>query len=125
MNLRFALNHMAAPQLDLRAFFALARKLGITDVEIRNDIAGQAIVDGTPAGDGAALAEEAGRRIVTINALQKFNAGTADREAEAAALAQYCHDCGAAALILVPVNDGTGRGRRRAPAQPPHCARRR
>ena len=47
--LRFALNHMAAPQLDLAAFFALARQLGLSEVEIRNDIAGEAILDGTPA----------------------------------------------------------------------------
>ena len=60
-----------------------------------------------------ALAEEAGVTILTINALQKFNRWDAAREAEAAALAQYAHDCGAKALILVPVNDGTGLGAER------------
>jgi 2-keto-myo-inositol isomerase len=110
MALRFALNHMVAPQLDLRAFFALAKQVGVSDVEVRNDIAGQAIIDGTPAARVKALAEEAGVTIITINALQKFNRWDAAREKEAAALAQYAHDCGAKALILVPVNDGTGRG---------------
>lgn len=108
MNLRFAINHIAAPQLDLQAFFALARGLGINDVEIRNDIAGWPIVDGTPADTVRSLAEEADVSIITINALQRFNQWTADREAEAVALAQYCRDCGSAALILVPVNDGSG-----------------
>ena len=110
MTLRFALNHMVAPQLDLRSFFQLARDAGVTDVEIRNDIAGKAIIDGTSAATVKALAEEAGVTILTINALQKFNRWDAAREAEAAALAQYAHDCGAKALILVPVNDGTGLG---------------
>lgn len=108
MTLRFALNHMVAPHLDLRAFFALAKAVGVTDVEIRNDIAGQAILDGTPAAEVKALAEEAGVTIVTINALQKFNGWDGAREREAAALAQYARDCGARALILVPANDGTG-----------------
>jgi 2-keto-myo-inositol isomerase len=110
MALRFALNHMVAPQLDLRTFFALAQQVGVTDVEIRNDIAGRAIIDGTSAARVKALAEEVGVTIVTINALQKFNRWDAAREMEAAALAQYAKDCGAKALILVPVNDGTGRG---------------
>lgn len=110
MNLRFALNHMAAPQLDLRAFFGLAQSLGITDVEIRNDIAGRAIMDGTPAAQVKAMARDSGRSIITINALQRFNQWTPERETEAVSLARYARDCGAAALILVPVNDGTGRG---------------
>lgn len=108
--LDFALNHMVAPQLELSAFFRLARTLGLTGVEIRNDITGQAIVDGTTAGTVAASAEEAGVSILTINALQRFNDWTSDRESQARALIEYSRDCGAAALILVPVNDGTGRG---------------
>ena len=105
---RFALNHMAAPQLDLAAFFALARSVGITEVEIRNDIAGKAILDGTPAATVRAAAEQAGVAIITINALQRFNEWTPARAAEAEALARYARDCGAKALILVPTNDGTG-----------------
>jgi 2-keto-myo-inositol isomerase len=112
--LRFALNHMAAPQLGLEAFFALARELGLTDVEIRNDIAGQAILDGTPPATVAAAAAAAGVTILTINALQRFNDWNAAREKEAEVLAAYAEACGAEALILVPVNDGSGRefGRR-------------
>ena len=107
--LHFAINHMAAPQLDLQSFFALARELGIDDVEIRNDIAGKPILDGTPAASVRAAAAEAGVNIITINALQRFNAWSFERRAEAEALADYARDCGAAALILVPTNDGTGR----------------
>jgi 2-keto-myo-inositol isomerase len=107
--LRFALNHMAAPQLPLPAFFALARSLGLDEVEIRNDIEGKPILDGTPPEAVKAEAARAGVTILTINALQRFNEWNAAREAEARALAGYARACGAGALILVPKNDGTGR----------------
>ena len=76
---------------------------------IPNDIAGQPITDGTSAATVKALAEEAGVTILTINALQKFIAGPRARSRSD----PHCairHDCGAKALILVPVNDGTGLG---------------
>jgi 2-keto-myo-inositol isomerase len=108
-DLRFALNHMVAPQLGLAEFFALARSLGVRDVEIRNDIAGKPILDGTSAGVVRAAAESAGLTIITINALQRFNQWNSEREREAIALADYARDCGSNAIILVPVNDGSGR----------------
>jgi 2-keto-myo-inositol isomerase len=98
---------MVAPELSLADFFGLARKLGITDVEIRNDIAGKAILDGTPARDVRALAADNGITIISINALQKFNHWTADRAKEAATLAKYAEECGSKALVLVAANDGT------------------
>ncbi|HVW58349.1 MAG TPA: TIM barrel protein [Rhizobiaceae bacterium] len=106
---RFALNHMAAPGLELPAFFALASALGIEAVEIRNDIAGKAIVDGTSASEVRSTGEKAGLSILTINALQRFNEWTPAREREAVELADYAAACGAQALVLVPVNDGSGR----------------
>lgn len=108
--LTFALNHMAAPQLALADFFALARSLGISGVEIRNDIAGQAILDGTPASAVKALAAEHDVSIISINALQKFNHWSAERAAEAEILADYAAACGCQALVLVAANDGTRLG---------------
>jgi 2-keto-myo-inositol isomerase len=104
----FAINHIVTPALRPQAFFQLARSLGLQEVEIRNDLAGNAIVDGTPAADIRAQAAEAGVKIATINALQRFNQWTPEREREAIELADYARDAGAAALVLVPVNDGTG-----------------
>ena len=86
-DLRFALNHMAAPQLDLGAFFALANQLDLREVEIRNDIASKPILDGTPPDRVKAAAASAGLTIITINALQRFNEWNATREREAIALA--------------------------------------
>lgn len=107
---RFGMNHMAAPQLDIPRFFELAATLGIEKVEIRNDLSGNAILDGTPPTRVADAARQAGLGIASINALQRFNDWTRERENEAAALADYAAACGAEALVLVPVNDGSGRG---------------
>jgi 2-keto-myo-inositol isomerase len=104
----FALNHIAQPQLELREFFALARTLDIEQVEIRNDIAGQAILDGTAPETVSGLASDAGVRILTINALQRFDDWSDERSREAVDLIGFARDCGAVALILVPCNDGTG-----------------
>lgn len=109
-DLRFALNHMVAPKLRPGALFAMARGLGISEVEIRNDLSGNAILDGTPAPEIKAEADAAGISIISINALQRFNEWTPQREAEAIELADYARQCGAKALVLVPKNDGTGRG---------------
>lgn len=113
---QFALNHMSAPSLGLDAFFDLAVSLGVGAVEIRNDLQGRPILDGTKA---TAVREAAARcdlRIISINALQRFNAWNDERAREARELIDYAADCGAEALVLVPVNDGTGRadGERRA-----------
>ena len=51
-------------------------------------------------------------RILSINALQRFNDWTAARAEEARALAAYAKDCGAEALVLCPVNDMAGSPRR-------------
>jgi 2-keto-myo-inositol isomerase len=104
---RFALNHMAAPSLDLEAFLELARALEMDGVEIRNDLDGIAIADGTPPERVREAAAAAGLSILSINALQRFNDWTPEREAEAVRLADYAAACGAQGLVLVPVCDGT------------------
>ncbi|MGO4336589.1 TIM barrel protein [Labrys sp. KB_33_2] len=106
----FALNHMTAPKLRPAEFFALARNLGIAEVEIRNDLAGNAILDGTSAVSMREEARRAGVEILSINALQRFNEWTAARASEAEELADYAAGAGAKALVLVPRNDGDGCG---------------
>lgn len=108
-DITLALNHMSAPRLGVRDFFALARSLGIDRVEIRNDLPSNAMLDGTPAAEIRASAEKAGLDVISINALQRFNDWTQEREAEARFLIEYARECGARALVLVPVNDGSGR----------------
>ncbi|MBY3346842.1 TIM barrel protein [Rhizobium laguerreae] len=107
-SIRFALNHMAAPSLAIDDFFALARSLGIDAVEIRNDLSGNAILDGTKPEVIRQAAARHGVTIISINALQRFNEWNATRAAEAQELIDYAGASGAKALVLVPKNDGTG-----------------
>jgi 2-keto-myo-inositol isomerase len=110
MNLTFALNRTVAPHRELEAFLELAREVGATGVEIRNDIEGQEFANGLPARELKSRIEEAGLTIASINALQRFNAWTAGREREARHLIEYAGACGAPGLVLCPVVDaGDGR----------------
>lgn len=113
---QFSLNHMTTPHLSMQDFFALSNSLGIHAVEIRNDLHGNAILDGTPPAQIKQWAQAAGVKILSINALQRFNQWTPERAAEAIELADYAQACGSEALVLVPVNDGSGReeGQRQA-----------
>ena len=100
----FALNHIVSPHRNFADFARLTRELGITSVEIRNDLQGVEIADGTPAEDVKAAAKDAGVEILSINALQRFNDWNATREEEAIVLARYAAGCGAKALVMCPVN---------------------
>jgi len=108
-SIRFALNHMAAPSLAIDDFFALAKSLGIDSVEIRNDLSGNAILDGSKPEAIREAAARHGLTIISINALQRFNEWNATREREARELIDYARAVGSQALVLVPKNDGTGR----------------
>jgi len=107
--LRFALNHMSAPSMSIEEFFAMAGALGVSGVEIRNDLPGNADISNTPARLVREAAERHGVTILSINALQRFNEWNDERAREAADLIAYARDCGAKALVLVPVNDGSGK----------------
>ena len=106
--MQFALNHMCAPNLHIPEFFDLAVSLGLNAVEIRNDIAGNAILDGTTPASIKAEAQKRDINIISINALQRFNEWTDARALEAAELINCAAAVGAQALVLVPTNDNTG-----------------
>lgn len=103
--MRFGLNHIAAPELSLEDFFAMARGLGITEVEVRNDLP-DVVGKVAPAAVKAA-AEQAGVDIISINALYPFNVWSGDLPDRAVAIADYARACGARALVMCPLNDGT------------------
>ncbi len=102
--MRFAMNHIAAPKLPLEEFFEMSKCLGITEVEIRNDIPD--VVDTMPAEEVKALAEKHGITILSINALYPFNVWSGDLPERAVAMAEYAENCGAQALVMCPLNDG-------------------
>lgn len=103
--MRFAINHITAPKLSLEAFFATARELGLTEVEIRNDLPD--IVGTVEPAAVKAAAEKAGVTIISINALYPFNVWSGDLPARAVAMADYAAASGAKALVMCPLNDGT------------------
>jgi 2-keto-myo-inositol isomerase len=100
----FAINHITSPRHRFTDFLRLAGELGISAVEIRNDLAGVEIADGTPATQVRQEGEAAGIEILSINALQRFNDWSPARAQDASALAGYARDCGARALVMCPVN---------------------
>lgn len=100
----FALNHIATPKLRFTAFVELARGLGIDQVEIRNDLPGVEIADGTDPAEVRAAAQAGGVTILTINALYPFDVWNADLAEKASRLAAYAAACGAKALVLCPLN---------------------
>lgn len=102
--MRFAMNHIAAPRVALPDFFAMARRLGAIEVEIRNDLPD---VMGTwkPA-EVKAAAEAAGVTILSINALYPFNVWKGDLPAKAERMADYAARAGVKALVMCPLNEG-------------------
>jgi 2-keto-myo-inositol isomerase len=100
----FAMNRTCAPQLPLAEFLALVRNAGAA-VEMRNDIPGQEFMDGTPARELRDRLEAAGLRVASVNALQRFNDWTPERETEARALIGYAAELGAPGLVMCPVID--------------------
>jgi 2-keto-myo-inositol isomerase len=104
MPITLALNRTCAPHLPLADFIALAQAVGVTSVEVRNDIAGQEFADGMSASDLRAHLADAGLTLASVNALQRFNHWTPDREAEARALIAYAAALGAPGLVLCPTH---------------------
>jgi 2-keto-myo-inositol isomerase len=102
--LQFSLNRMSAPRLAFADFVALCQRLAVDAIEIRNDLDGVEINDGTPAADIKALSAAGGLTILSINALQRFERFDANRAKEALALARYAADCDARAIVLCPTN---------------------
>jgi 2-keto-myo-inositol isomerase len=96
---------MVAPRLEHASFFDLACRLGVDRVEIRNDLKGVALLDATPATYVGNAAKARGLRILSINALQRFNLWDDARAAEASALVAQAVASGAEALVLCPLND--------------------
>jgi 2-keto-myo-inositol isomerase len=102
--LRFALNRMVAPRLSLPGFIDLAVTLKADAIEIRNDLKGIEIEDGTAPHTIRELCAAHGVRVLSINALYPFDVWNDERRAQALNLAAYARDCGAEALVLCPFN---------------------
>jgi 2-keto-myo-inositol isomerase len=104
-SMRFSLNHMVAPRVPLSKLFTIAQAVGVDAVEIRNDLDSVEILDGTSAAEVRETASSSGIEILSINAMQRFNDWSKEREGEARSLINFASKCGAASIVLCPVND--------------------
>lgn len=104
---RFCLNRIICPTLDLEDFFRLAGELGFTAVELRNDLPGGKIMDGLPQERVKTLADGHGIRILTINAVQKFNLSAILDEVvtDVQEMLMTARSVGCKAVVLCPNND--------------------
>ena len=71
--IHFAINRISAPRLGFAEFAAMSRRLGVSAIEIRNDLPGVELRDGMPASDVGAIAQAHGLTIRSINALYPFD----------------------------------------------------
>lgn len=105
--MRLALNQIVAPRLSPGEFFAMARALGLDEVEIRHGLTGAPLVDTVPAAEIRRAAADEGVGIIAVNALYPFNAWDGTIAARAETLADYAVEAGAGGIALYPRNDGT------------------
>ena len=80
-------------------------EVGIGAIEIRNDIEGREFLDGTEPARILELLQAANIKIASVNALQRFNDWSSQREAEAKFLIGYAAKLGAPGVVLCPVHN--------------------
>jgi 2-keto-myo-inositol isomerase len=105
MTIKFAMNRTCAPQISLREFVRLVSAAGVGAVEIRNDVPQREFMDGTAPEDILAILGDANIQVASVNALQRFNDWTSEREAEAKSLMAYAAKLGAPGVVLCPVHN--------------------
>ena len=103
------MNRILCPGLELEDFFRLAADLQLGKVELRNDLPGGRILDELPPEGVVDLCREYGIRIITINALQKFNVASLRSQLidELRELIGVARSIRCPVLVLCPNNDVT------------------
>ncbi len=104
-DVKFALNHMICPRWTPRQMIDMAAEMGIGAVELRNDVGENSILDLDAAREAGRRARELGIEVVSLNALYPFNIWSAERAAQAEALAQRLDAAGGRGLVLCPLVD--------------------
>ena len=104
---KISLNRILSPNVNLEEFFKLSSELDLHKVELRNDLPGTGIIDTYSPNQVKALSEKYEIRIITINALQKFNLGAVlpDALEELKGLIDLASSIDCNAVVLVPNND--------------------
>ena len=87
-SISFALNQILFPDAPFENFISFSKKLNVKAIEIRNDIKTNLIEENDPI-KIKNMCEENSIKILSINALQKFNFWNKDREKELVSLCKY------------------------------------
>lgn len=104
---KISLNRIIYPKLKLEDFYKFTKDLGLDKIELRNDLPGGKIIDGSTPRQLKELSKKYGVEILTINALQKFNLGAILPETikELKKLINLSLSIGCKAIVLCPNND--------------------
>lgn len=105
MTIKFAMNRTCSPQRSLTEFLKLVAGVGVGAIEIRNDIVDQEFMDGTEPAAILGQLEAANIKIASVNALQRFNDWTKQRETEARYLMGFAAKLRAPGVVLCPVHN--------------------
>ncbi|TBX20651.1 TIM barrel protein [Nioella sediminis] len=103
----FSLNQITAPRTGFVEFLELAKRVGCTGVELRNDL-GRPLFDGMDPAEAGGIARDLGLRIVALNHLYAFNSWPPEQSPNAESLLDAAVACGAEAVSFTPRNDGIG-----------------
>lgn len=102
----FALNQIIAPESSFVDFIELTKSVDLSAIEIRNDIPLNLIEENNPR-QIKDLSESHSIKILSVNALQKFNLWNEERLNELVELCTFSSLAGVEAIVLVPLNDGS------------------
>ena len=104
--MKFSLNQILFPNSSLDYFLNFSNDLKVHAIEIRNDIETNLIKENDP----SKLKNKCGEKslkILSINALQKFNIWNKDRSDELIKLCKFADQADIWGIVLVPLNDGS------------------
>jgi 2-keto-myo-inositol isomerase len=104
---KIGLNRILVPGANLEEFFKLSADLDLHKIELRNDLPAAGIIDAFSPNQVKELSQKYQIRILTINALQKFNLGAVlpDVLEELKALIGLAAAIDCEAVVMVPNND--------------------
>ena len=105
-SIKFGVNHMVSPSLTPDELVDAAAKLGAVAIELRNDVGDNSLKDLESARRVGARASNAGLEVRSINALYPFNIWNEERARQTETLAGLAEACGAAGLVMCPLNEG-------------------
>ena len=109
--LSFALNQITSPRLTCREFIQLAKRLGFSGVELRNDLRDKRLCerdffDGESPKDVGGYVRETGMRLLGLSEVYAFNRWTDEIRDKVDRLISEAVASGAESISLIPSNDG-------------------